>query len=155
MAKLNIGDKAPDFELLNQDGEPVRLSQFKGKKLIIYFYPKDNTPGCTSEACNFRDNYQYWINKGYEIIGISPDGPASHKKFQQKYNLPFPLLSDETKEAIKAYGAWGLKKLYGREYEGLIRSTFIVDEEGKIAEIFTKVKTKEHTEQIIKKLKIN
>lgn len=155
MSKLNVGDLAPDFKLLNQDGESISLDQYKGKKVIIYFYPKDNTPGCTSEACNFRDNYKYWMEKGYVILGISPDGQASHKKFQEKYDLPFPLLSDENKETIKAYGAWGLKKLYGREYEGLIRSTFIVDEEGKIAEIFMKVKTKEHTEQIIKKLKID
>lgn len=155
MANLNTGDQAPDFELLNQDGKSVSLSQYKGKKVIVYFYPKDDTPGCTSEACNFRDNYNYWLEQGYEVLGISPDSVASHKKFQEKYNLPFPLLSDVEKETIKAYGAWGLKKLYGREYEGLIRSTFVIDEEGKVAESFMKVKTKEHTEQIIKKLKIN
>ncbi|MBN2614064.1 MAG: thioredoxin-dependent thiol peroxidase [Bacteroidales bacterium] len=155
MANLNIGDQAPDFKLLNQDGESVSLSQYKGKKVIVYFYPKDDTPGCTSEACNFRDNYEYWQKQGYEVLGISPDNVASHKKFQDKYNLPFPLLSDVDKETIKAYGAWGLKKLYGREYEGLIRSTFLIDEDGKITETFMKVKTKEHTEQIIKKLIIN
>lgn len=155
MANLNTGDHAPDFELLNQDGKSVSLSQYKGKKVIVYFYPKDDTPGCTSEACNFRDHYEYWMEKGYVVLGISPDSVASHKKFQDKYNLPFPLLSDVEKETIKAYGAWGLKKLYGREYEGLIRSTFVIDEEGKITESFMKVKTKEHTEQIIKKLKIN
>lgn len=152
MINLNIGDKAPDFQLPNQNGDIVSLGDFKGKKLILYFYPKDNTPGCTNEACNLRDNYKYWLDKGYEIVGISPDKPDSHSKFISKYNLPFTLLSDPEKKVIKAYGAWGLKKLYGKEYEGLIRSTFIIDETGKILEIFKKVKTKEHSEQIIKKL---
>ncbi|MBN2639111.1 MAG: thioredoxin-dependent thiol peroxidase [Bacteroidales bacterium] len=155
MVKLNVGDQAPDFKLVNQDGNEISLSQYKGKKVIVYFYPKDDTPGCTSEACNFRDNYEYWMEKGYVILGISPDKQSSHKKFQEKYSLPFELLSDENKVTIKSYGAWGVKKLYGKEYEGLIRSTFVVDEEGKIAETFMTVKTKEHTEQIIKKLKID
>ena len=155
MDKLKIGDQAPDFKLLDQNNNEVTLAGLKGKKVIIYFYPKDDTPGCTSEACNFRDNYQYWMNKGYTIIGISPDSIGSHQKFIKKYELPFTLLSDPEKEVIKTYGAWGLKKLYGKEYEGLIRSTFVVNEEGKIEEIFGKVKTKEHTEQIIKKLKLD
>ncbi len=154
MINLNIGDKAPDFVAVNQNDKPVSLADFNGKKLILYFYPKDNTPGCTNEACNFKDHYQFWINKGYQIVGISPDSTASHQKFIEKYALPFPLLSDPEKKIIKAYGAWGLKKLYGREYEGLIRSTFVIDEEGKIVEIIKKVKTKEHTEQIVKKLKL-
>lgn len=154
MINLNIGDNAPDFVAVNQDNKPVSLADFSGKKLILYFYPKDNTPGCTNEACNFKDHYQFWINKGYQIVGISPDSTASHQKFIEKYALPFPLLSDPEKKIIKAYGAWGLKKLYGREYEGLIRSTFVIDEKGKIVEIIKKVKTKEHTEQIVKKLKI-
>ncbi len=154
MTNLNIGDKAPDFIAVNQNNEPVSLADFKGKKLILYFYPKDNTPGCTNEACNFKEHYQFWINKGYQVVGISPDSTASHQKFIEKYALPFPLLSDPEKKIIKAYGAWGLKKLYGREYEGLIRSTFVIDEEGKIVDIFKKVKTKEHTEQIVKKLKL-
>jgi len=154
MTKLNIGDKSPDFKAFNQDGEMVSLNDFKGRKLILYFYPKDNTPGCTNEACDFRTHYQFWLDKGYQVVGVSPDSQASHQKFIEKYQLPFPLLSDPDKEIIKAYGAWGPKKLYGREYEGLIRSTFIIDEEGKILEIFKKVKTKTHTEQIIKKLNI-
>ncbi len=154
MTKLNTGDKAPDFKAINQDGEMVSLNDFKGRKLILYFYPKDNTPGCTNEACDFRNHYQFWLDKGYQVVGVSPDSQESHRKFIEKYQLPFPLLSDPDKEIIKAYGAWGPKKLYGREYEGLIRSTFIIDEEGKILEIFKKVKTKTHTEQIIKKLNL-
>ncbi|VAW27706.1 Thiol peroxidase, Bcp-type [hydrothermal vent metagenome] len=154
MTKLNKGDLAPDFTAIKQDGETVSLTGFKGKKLILYFYPKDNTPGCTSEACNLRDNYDFWLSKGYAVVGVSPDSIASHQKFIAKYDLPFPLLSDPEKKIIKDYGAWGLKKLYGREYEGLIRSTFIIDEEGKIEAIFGKVKTKEHTEQIVNKLNL-
>ncbi len=155
MEKLKIGDKAPDFKLFDQNNNEVTLAGLKGEKVIIYFYPKDNTPGCTSEACNFRDNYQYWINKGYTILGISPDSIASHQSFINKFDLPFILLSDPGKDVIKAYGAWGPKKLYGREYEGLIRSTFVLNEAGVVKEIFTSVKTKEHTEQIIKKLKLD
>lgn len=154
MTQLKKGDIAPDFAAVNQDGEEVSLADFKGKKLILYFYPKDNTPGCTNEACNFRDHYNYWLKKGFAVVGVSPDSIASHQKFIAKYRLPFPLLSDPDKKIIRAYGAWGLKKLYGREYEGLIRSTFVIDEEGKIEEVFGKVKTKEHTEQIIKTLNL-
>ncbi len=154
MTKLKKGDKAPDFTGVDQDGQTVSLAGFKGKKLILYFYPKDNTPGCTNEACNFRDHYGFWLSKGYAVVGVSPDSVASHQKFKAKYNLPFPLISDPEKKIIKAYGAWGPKKLYGREYEGLIRSTFVIDEEGKIEEVFGKVKTKEHTEQIVKKLNL-
>jgi len=154
MISLNVGDKAPEFVAFDQNGEQIQLSDFKGKKLILYFYPKDNTPGCTSEACNFRDNYDFWIEKGYQVIGISPDSPVSHQKFIEKYDLPFPLLSDPEKKIIKAYGAWGLKKLYGREYEGLKRSTFVIDDEGNIMEIFKTVKNKTHTEQIVKKLNL-
>ncbi len=154
MTQLKKGDIAPDFAAVNQDGEEVSLADFKGKKLILYFYPKDNTPGCTNEACNFRDHYNYWLKKGFAVVGVSPDSIASHQKFIAKYRLPFPLLSDPDKKIIRAYGVWGLKKLYGREYEGLIRSTFVIDEEGKIEEVFGKVKTKEHTEQIIKTLNL-
>ena len=154
MTKLNIGDLAPDFTAVNQDEDSVSLTGFKGKKLILYFYPKDNTAGCTNEACNFRDNYDYWLSKGYAVVGVSPDSTASHRKFIAKYDLPFPLLSDPEKKIIKAYGAWGPKKLYGREYGGIIRSTFVIDEAGKIMEVFGKVKTKEHTEQIVKKLNL-
>ncbi len=147
--KLKKGDAAPDFTGLNQDGEKIQLSDFKGKKLILYFYPKDNTPGCTSEACDLRDNYDMWLAKGYQVVGVSPDSQKSHQKFIEKYTLPFPLIADEDKTIIKAYGAWGPKKLYGREYEGLLRTTFVIDEKGKIEQVFTKVKTKDHTNQIL------
>ena len=155
MAYLEKGTKAPDFKGIDQDGNNISLSDLKGKKLILYFYPKDNTPGCTNEACDLRDHYAYWQQKGYQIIGVSPDSPASHIKFIKKYSLPFPLLSDPEKEIIKAYGAWGPKKLYGRAYEGLLRTTYVIDAEGNIEEVFKKVKTKEHTQQITQSLKIN
>ncbi len=153
MTKLNIGDKAPDFNGLNQNGDSVRLEDFKGTKLILYFYPKDNTPGCNAEACNLRDNHEMWLSKGYKVLGVSPDKQESHQKFIAKFDLPFPLISDTEKEIIKAYGAWGPKKLYGREYEGLLRSTFVISEDGKIEQIFMKVKTKDHTNQILETLK--
>jgi peroxiredoxin Q/BCP len=152
MTKLNIGDKAPDFNGVDQNGNKLTLNSFAGKNLIIYFYPKDDTPGCTAEACDLRDNYQMWLEKGYSVVGISPDSIESHQKFVVKYSLPFPLIADPEKEIIKAYGAWGLKKLYGREYEGLLRMTFVIDQQGVIAQIFNKVKTKEHTQQILKTL---
>jgi len=147
--KLKKGDAAPDFAGLDQDGKKIELSDFKGKKLILYFYPKDNTPGCTSEACDLRDNYDMWLAKGYQVVGVSPDSQKSHQKFIEKHKLPFPLIADEDKTIIKAYGAWGPKKLYGREYEGLLRTTFVIDEKGIIQEVFTKVKTKDHTNQIL------
>jgi len=147
--KLKKGDAAPDFAGLDQDGKKIELSDFKGKKLILYFYPKDNTPGCTSEACDLRDNYDMWLAKSYQVVGVSPDSQKSHQKFIEKHKLPFPLIADEDKTIIKAYGAWGPKKLYGREYEGLLRTTFVIDEKGIIQEVFTKVKTKDHTNQIL------
>ena len=147
--KLKKGDTAPDFSGFDQDGKKMQLSDFKGKKLILYFYPKDNTPGCTSEACDLRDNYDMWLSKGYQVLGVSPDSQKSHQKFIEKFDLPFPLIADEDKTIIKAYGAWGPKKLYGREYEGLLRTTFVIDEKGIIQEVFTKVKTKDHTNQIL------
>lgn len=147
--KLNIGDKAPDFKGIDQNGNTISLSDFNEKKLILYFYPKDNTPGCTAESCDLRDNYDMWLSKGYQVVGVSPDSAKSHQKFITKYNLPFPLIADEEKVIIKAYGAWGLKKMYGKEYEGLLRTTFVIDENGSIDQIFTKVKTKEHTKQIL------
>jgi len=153
MTKLNIGDKAPDFVGLDQEGNSIKLSDFAGSKLILYFYPKDNTPGCTNEACNLRDNYQMWLDKGYKIIGVSPDSQASHQKFIAKHNLPFPLIADTEKKIIKDYGAWGPKKLYGREYEGLLRSTFVINENGIVEEVFMKVKTKDHTNQILETIK--
>ncbi len=149
MTKLKEGDPAPKFSGIIEDGSQVSLADFQGKKLVIYFYPKDDTPGCTAEACNLRDNYQFMANKGYEILGVSPDGPARHQKFIAKYNLPFHLLADEDKTVLKAYDAWGLKKMYGREYEGVLRSTFIIDEKGNIEKIIRKVKTKDHANQIL------
>ncbi|MBT5733103.1 MAG: thioredoxin-dependent thiol peroxidase [Lentimicrobiaceae bacterium] len=151
--QLNIGDKAPDFKGVDQNGKSISLSDFKGKNLIMYFYPKDNTPGCTAEACDLRDNYEMWIERGYAVVGVSPDSEQSHQKFIDKYDLPFPLIADTDKTIIKDFGAWGLKKLYGREYEGLLRTTFVIDATGIITNIFTKVKTKDHTNQILESLK--
>ncbi len=151
--KLKIGDKAPDFKGIDENGNNIELSNYKGKKLILYFYPKDNTPGCTNEACDLRDNYNMWLEKGYEVVGVSPDSEASHQKFIGKYDLPFRLISDPDKIIIKLYGAWGLKKLYGREYEGLLRTTFVISEDGVIENIFVKVKTKDHTNQILESIK--
>lgn len=153
MTKLKIGDKAPEFKGLDEKGNRLQLEDFTGSKLILYFYPKDNTPGCNSEACNLRDNYQMWLNKGYKVVGVSPDSQASHQKFIAKFDLPFPLISDTEKNIIMAYGAWGAKKLYGREYDGLLRSTFVISENGIIEEIFMKVKTKDHTNQILETIK--
>ena len=143
--KLNIGDNAPNFKGVDQNGNSVALSNFKGKNLIMYFYPKDNTPGCTAEACDLRDNYEMWIERGYAVVGVSPDSEQSHQKFIDKYDLPFPLIADTDKTITKDFGAWGLKKLYGREYEGLLRTTFVIDATGIITNIFTKVKTNDHT----------
>ncbi len=151
--KLKIGDKAPNFKGIDENENNISLSDFKDKNLILYFYPKDNTPGCTNEACNLRDNYAMWIEKGYEVVGISPDSVQSHQKFKTKHELPFRLISDTDKVIIKEYGAWGPKKLYGREYEGLLRSTFVIDENGIIINIFEKVKTKDHTNQILETIK--
>jgi len=149
MTHLKPGDKAPKFKGIDQNEQAISLKDFQGKKIILYFYPKDNTPGCTSEACDLRDNYELWLKKGYQVIGVSPDAVKSHQRFIEKYNLPFPLISDTDKEILKAYGVWGLKKNYGREYEGVFRTTFIIDEAGNIEQVFNKVKTKEHTSQIL------
>jgi len=154
MADLKAGDNAPMFEGVNQNGDKINLAGFAGKKLILYFYPKDNTPGCTAEACNLNDNYEMWLEKGFEVVGVSPDSQKSHLKFIDKFGLKFNLISDTEKEILQAYGAWGLKKLYGREYMGVIRKTFIIDEKGVIVEVFEKVKTKDHTNQIITTLNI-
>ncbi len=150
MSHLNAGDSAPLFESIDQNGNPLRLRDFKGKKVILYFYPKDNTPGCTAESCNFRDNYTMLLNKGYVVLGASIQGEASHQKFIAKYDLPFPLISDTDKSVHEAYGTWGVKKRYGKEYYGTIRTTFVIDEKGKIEHIIQKVKNKEATEQILK-----
>jgi peroxiredoxin Q/BCP len=154
MTKLKVGDKAPDFEGINQDGENVALKNFAGKKLILYFYPKDNTPGCTAESCNLNDNYNSWLDKGFEVLGVSPDSVKSHQNFKNKYNLQFDLIADTEKEILQKYGAWGEKNMYGKKYMGVLRTTFIIDENGVIEEIFEKVKTKDHTSQIIKSLNI-
>ena len=150
MISLAVGDKAPDFKSKDQNGNAVSLKDFKGKKVILYFYPEDDTPVCTVEACNFRDNFSMLKKKGYEIIGVSPNSVESHKKFEAKYKLPFILLADEDKKIINAYGVWGLKKLYGREYMGIQRATFIIDEKGKIEKIIGRVLSKIATEQVLK-----
>jgi len=154
MENLEVGMKAPDFVGENQNGEKIGLKDFKGKKLILYFYPKDNTPGCTAESCNLNDNYNSWLQKGYEVLGVSPDSQESHQKFIEKFGFKFNLIADTEKEILQTYGAWGLKKLYGKEYMGVLRKTFIIDENGVIVEIFEKVDTKDHTNQIVKALNI-
>lgn len=149
MTHLNEGDKAPAFEGKNQDGKTVKLSDFSGKKLVIYFYPKDMTPGCTTQACNLGDNYAKFKSEGYEIIGVSADDEKRHQKFIEKYSLPFSLIADTEKEMINAYGVWGPKKFMGREFDGIHRTTFVIDENGVIDKIIRKVKTKEHSAQIL------
>ena len=146
---LKIGDKAPAINSIDENGEVITLEQFKGKKIVLYFYPKDMTPGCTVQSCNLRDNYQKLLDNGYVVLGCSADSPGKHQKFIEKYNLPFPLISDESKEVLNAYGVWGSKKFMGREYMGIIRTTFVIDEDGIIENIITKVNTKNHTTQII------
>lgn len=154
MSELKEGVKAPLFTSINQDGKEISLSDFLGKKIILYFYPKDNTPGCTAEACNLNDNLTELTNKGFEVIGVSPDSTKSHQNFIAKYNLNFQLISDIEKKVLEAYGAWGEKKMYGKSYMGVLRKTFIIDEHGIIEKIIDKVKTKEHTAQIYKELEI-
>jgi len=154
MAKLQPGDKAPAFKGINQDGREISLKDFSGKKLILYFYPKDNTPGCTAEACNLNENYDAWLEKGFEVVGVSPDSPESHQKFREKHGLKFDLIADTDKEILKAYGAWGEKNMYGKKYMGVLRTTFVIDEKGIIRDILKKVKTKDHTNQIMQDLQI-
>lgn len=149
MAPLQEGDKAPDFTAKDQNGKTVSLSDFKGKTVILYFYPKDDTPGCTAEACDFRDNYQSLVGKGFEVIGVSTDDEKSHKKFETKYNLPFPLIADESKEIVEAYGVWGEKNMYGKVYMGTMRTTFIIDAGGIIQKIIDKVDTKAASQQVL------
>ncbi len=146
---IQVGDIAPAFEGEIQDGSTVKLSDYKGKKLILFFYPKDNTPGCSAEACNLSENYNLLKEKGFELLGVSPDSIASHNRFIEKKSLAMNLLSDPEKEVLQKYDAWGEKKLYGRVYDGVLRSTVIINEEGVIEHIFKKVKTKAHTEQIL------
>ena len=153
MTHLKEGDKAPEFSGLNQNEETIKLSDFKGKKIILFFYPKDMTPGCTAQACNLGENYDSLIKDGFEVIGVSADSVKRHVKFTEKYSLPFNLIADEEKEIIKQYGVWGLKKFMGREYDGIHRETFIINEEGIIEKIILKVKTKTHTAQVLEVLK--
>ena len=147
---LSIGTQAPLFEGIDENGKTIRLTDFLGKKLVLYFYPKDDTPGCTAEACDLRDNYRRFMALGYEILGVSKDSPTAHQKFIQKYQLPFHLISDEEKMILKLYEAWGTKKMYGKEVEGTIRTTYVINEEGIIVDAIAKVDTKNHTQQILK-----
>lgn len=146
---LQVGDPAPDFTANDQNGQPVSLHDFKGKKLVLYFYPKDDTPGCTAQACDLRDNYERMLAQGYAVVGVSVDDEKSHQKFIKKFDLPFPLLADTEHALVEAYGVWGEKKNYGRTYMGTVRTTFVMDEEGKIEDIISKVNTKEHAGQIL------
>jgi peroxiredoxin Q/BCP len=148
--KLKPGDKAPDFTVNDQDGNPVKLSGLRGTKLVLYFYPKDMTPGCTAEACNLRDNYKSLLKKGYEVLGVSTDDERSHRKFIEKEKLPFRLLADTDRKIHDAYGTWVEKSMYGRKYMGTARITFVIDETGVIEDVIEKVDTKNHVEQILK-----
>lgn len=148
MTHLNPGDTAPDFTARDENGQEIALSDFRGKKVILFFYPKDNTPGCTAEACNFRDHYEALTGDGFEVIGVSTQGEKSHQKFIAKHDLPFHLIADEDRAVHEAYGTWGLKKFMGREYDGTHRTTFVIDEEGTIEHVIKKVKTKQATEQL-------
>ena len=149
MTQLKPGDKAPDFKAKDEQGKDISLSDYKGKKLVLFFYPKASTPGCTAEACNLSDNYEQFKAKGYDILGVSADSQKRQSNFKNKYNFPYPLLADEDKAVIEAYGVWGPKKFMGREYDGIHRTTFVIDEKGIIEDVITKVKTKDHTDQIL------
>ena len=148
---LQVGDSAPVFSAKDQDGNEVKLSDYKGEKVILYFYPKDDTPGCTAQSCNLRDNYDVLLKRGYKVLGVSVDDEKSHRKFIKKYNLPFPLLADTDQKLVNAYGVWGEKKLFGRDYMGIIRTTFVIDENVVIEEVVQKVDTENHTDQILNK----
>jgi len=149
MTNLKEGDKAPDFTAKDQNGETVSLSDFRGKSLILYFYPADDTPTCTKEACNFRDNYQSLLSKGFAVVGVSFDNEKSHKKFIKKYDLPFPLLADEDKKIIEAYGVWGEKTTFGKTYMGTHRTTFVIGKDGKILKVIDKVESKNASQQVL------
>ncbi len=148
---MNIGDKAPELLGRDENGNELRTSDFKGRRVVLYFYPKDSTPGCTSEACNLRDNYQRLLERGYAVVGVSVQDEKSHKRFIEKYQLPFPLIADTDHTLVEAFGVWGEKKMAGRTYMGTLRTTFVIDEEGRVAEIYgpKQIKVKEHAEQIL------
>ncbi len=148
MTHLNEGDKAPEFSGVDQNGNAISLSDFKGKKVILYFYPKDMTPGCTTQACNYRDHYSDLQSKGYQVIGVSADSEARHQKFIEKYDLPFPLIADTDRKIIEQYGVWGEKKFMGKVFDGIHRQTFVIGEDGTLEKVIKKVKTKEATEQL-------
>ncbi|UKJ08846.1 thioredoxin-dependent thiol peroxidase [Solitalea lacus] len=149
MAKLKVGDKAPGFSGSDRNGKPVVLEDYKGKTIVLYFYPKDSTPGCTAESCNFRDNYATLTNKGFEVIGVSVDSEKSHDKFADKYNLPFTLIADTHKKMVEDYGVWTEKSMFGKAYMGIARTTFIIDGNGMITHIIDKVDTKNSTQQVL------
>jgi peroxiredoxin Q/BCP len=155
MTQLKEGAKAPMFKGKDQDGRLVGLDDFAGKKVILYFYPKDDTPGCTAEACNLRDNYEALLSRGFAILGVSPDDDKSHAKFKSKFDLPFSLIADPQAAILNAYGVWGEKNMYGRKYMGVLRTTFVIDEGGTILKIIEKVNTADHTHQILEELGIN
>jgi len=152
MSKLKEGEMAPAIDAVDQNGEKITLEEFRGKKVVLYFYPKDNTPGCNAEACNLRDNHSQFLEQGFEIIGVSADSEKSHQKFISKFELPFRLISDIDKKVLKDYGAWGEKKLYGKSYMGILRKTFVINEDGYVEKIIEKVETKEHSKQIFDEL---
>ena len=149
MKTLKVGDKVPNFEALDEAGNTIKLSDYKGKKLVVFFYPKASTPGCTVEACNLRDNYEILQDKGFELLGVSADSAKRQSNFKNKYSFPFPLLADEDKAVINVFGVWGEKKFMGRTYDGIHRKTFIINEKGIVERVIDKVKTKHHTDQIL------
>ena len=149
MTTLKKGDEAPRFEAKDQQGNTIRLQDYLGKKLVLFFYPKASTPGCTAEACDLRDNYQTFLSRGYDVLGVSADSAKRQENFKNKYELPFPLLAEEDKAVINAFGVWGPKKFMGKEYDGIHRTTFVINENGIIEEVISKVKTKAHAEQIL------
>ncbi len=149
MKTLKAGDQVPEFTAKDQEGNTINLTDYKGKKLIVFFYPKASTPGCTAEACNLRDNYEDLQERGYSLLGVSADSQKKQTNFKEKYNFPFPLLADEDKTVINAFGVWGPKKFMGKEYDGIHRTTFIIDEKGKVDRVIDKVKTKDHAAQIL------
>lgn len=153
MITLKEGDKAPAFSAKDQDGNKISLSNYKGQKLVLFFYPEADTPTCTIESCNLRDNYGLLKRKGFEVVGVSPDNQKAQKKFEIKYKLPFALIADESHDVLEKYGVWDQKKLFGREYMGVLRTTFVIDEKGIIAKIFTRPKNKAHAEEIISAMK--